>query len=609
MLNRYFRRIENLPLLLSITGEVVGFLKRIENPSIEKVLHDVNVLKFVLPNDLTIEPEQEIIYKNSRYKVTKVVQSRVGRKITEVEAMSAFIELNDKRVKKIEFVGLSLEAALNKLLAGTGWTVGSVPVDSQTHSMSEENQTVLYLIWLLATLAGYEVDFDTVNKKVNFVEKIGKETSFIFRYRKNIKEIKKTVTPVQATVIYPYGRGGLTIGSVNNGQEYLEDYSWYTDMGVPLDEAKKRFRKEYVWEDERFIYAGTLMRAAQDKLRELSRPQIAYETSVSDINAGELDIGDYCWVIDEELGIRLKVRVVRLEQYPGQEWNNKIEFNYLIPGLTDTINTGSTAQSSRGEQLILVKNQSDLTIDSNYSTVLEMNITSYASTNLQCGLTLVGQASATSAIIHAYLTFNGNRVGPYIRQSVNGWATIGVPFILAQIPEGSGTLALLIKIESGTFSIANGDAELFVKGENLFGGTTSDLPRASVVEEVTYGNLTVSENVVVTLKEASDREKFAKMANYPNYSNKPTQSDVDNFIDNVYATNKIFKVIGLSSTYLYVFTTSGSYIDVDTVNKKITSDGTMYSCESGNPNRSRGTLVDWSSQSGDVVVYETYTRE
>lgn len=498
MLNRYFRKIENLPLLLSITGNVVGFLKRIENPSIEKVLHDVNVLKFVLPNDLTIEAEQEIIYKNSRYKVSKVVQSRAGRKITEVEAISAFIELNDKLAKKIEFVGLSLEVAANKILAGTGWTVGSVPADGQTHSMSEENQTVHYLVRLLATLAGYEVDFDTVNKKVNFVEKIGKETSFIFRYRKNIKEINKTVAPVQATVIYPYGRGGLTIGSVNNGQEYLEDYSWYTDLGVPLAEAKKRFRKEYVWEDERFIYAGTLMRAAQDKLRELSRPQIAYEISVIDIDAGDLDIGDYCWVIDEELGIRLKVRVVRLELYPGQEWNNKIEFNYLIPGLMDSETYVGSSTTSESDMAI-VTNESDISVGTNYTAALEMSFSTYAPTNMQVGLVLVGTAS-TDLTLDGYFDIAGQKVGVPIRQKVfAGSNIISVTFLLTQIQEGSDFLRLFLKTNTGTFTVSKNESQLYIIGRNLLGGVSAELPRANVVEEVTYPNaLNVSENKLVT---------------------------------------------------------------------------------------------------------------
>ncbi len=498
MLNRYFRRIENLPLLLSITGEVVGFLKRIENPSIEKVLHDANVLKFVLPNDLTIEPEQEIIFKNNRYKVSKVVQSRVGRKITEVEAMSAFIELNDKRVKKIEFVGLSLEVALNKILAGAGWTVGSVPVDSQTHSMSEENQTVLYLIRLLATLSGYEVDFDTLNKKVNFVTRIGKETTFIFRYRKNIKEIKKTVTPVQATVIYPYGRGGLTIGSVNNGQEYLEDYSWYTNLGVPLAEAKKRFRKEYVWEDERFIYAGTLMRAAQDKLHELSRPQIAYETSVIDVDAGDLDVGDYCWVIDEELGIRLKVRVVRLEQYPGQEWNNKIEFNYLIPGLKDSYETYSGSSTTSESDMALVTNENDISIGTNYTTALEMSFSTYAPTNMQVGLVLVGTAS-TDLILDGHFDIAGQKVGVPIRQKVfAGNNIISLTFLLTQIQEGSDFLRLFLKTNSGTFTVSKNESQLYIIGRNLLGGVSAELPRANVVEEVEFITPIIGENRMVT---------------------------------------------------------------------------------------------------------------
>ncbi|EJL44031.1 phage tail protein [Brevibacillus agri] len=495
------RNIGDYIRLYGLDGSSKGFLKEAYNIEIDRVLHDVDILTFSVPALVSLQTEQEVMYRNKRYIVTKVESVRqADGKATLVECSSAFIELNNKTVKKLEFQNLATQAGLERILNGTGWTVGTVETnDGLLHAMSEENQTALWLVREFARVTGYEVEFDTINRRVSYVTAVGSDTDFTFRYRKNIKAIKRTVTLPVATVIYPQGRGGLTIASVNAGREYLEDYSWYTEQGITIDEARRKFRKEYVWKDERFIYAGTLMRAGQEELRKLSRPQIAYETKVADLNAGKLDIGDYATVIDEELGIKLKVRVVKLKQYPGHEWDNEIELNYLIPGLSDSSQDSGSTSVSGGEQMVLVKNQTAATLNSSYQNLLQLSLTAYVSTNLQAGLLLIGQAS-TSTVLRAYLTFNGARIGPEIKQAVNGFATIGVPLLLAQIPEGSGFLNLYVKVDAGTFTIAIDEASLFIKGENLFGGMSATLPKADIVEEVAFTPMGVPEYKFTELK-------------------------------------------------------------------------------------------------------------
>lgn len=482
------RNIGDYVRAYGLDGSSKGFLKDASGSVIDKVLQDVDIFTFSVPNFIFIKTEQEILYKNKRHIVTKVGSGRGedGKQVTDIECTSAFVELNDKNVKKLDFQNLAVQAGLERILNGTGWTVGFVETyDGLLHAMSEENKSALWLVRQFAKVTGYEVEFDTINKKVNFVIQVGEDTDFSFRYAKNIKSIRKTELPPIATVIYPRGRGGLTIANVNDGKEYIEDYSYYTDQGIPLEEARKRFKKEYVWEDERFIYAGTLMRAGQDELKKLSSPQISYETKVADINAWELDVGDYCYVIDDELGIRLKVRVVKLRQYPEHEWDNEIELNYLIPGLSDSLQDDSTASTSEGEQMIFINNQSPSTINTNYQNLLQLSITAYASTNLQAGLLLIGQAS-TKTVLRAYFTFNGIQIGPELKQTVDGYSTVGVPFLVPQIPDGSGFLNLYIKVDAGTFNIAIGEASLFIKGENLLGGMSSELPKADIVEEVEF---------------------------------------------------------------------------------------------------------------------------
>lgn len=483
------RNVSDAIIPLDFNSNPLPALKDVFGIEIDKKLNDIDILKFSTLSE-QIRVEQNIIYKNKRYIVSVVDEMRdAEKKYRSIECMAAHIELSSRIVQRISFQAVSISNGLEKILSGTGWTVGTIENEGDMqHSMQEENQTVLWLIRQFAKITGYEAEFDTIRRQVNFRRTIGKDSGIVFHYRKNIREIKKTTFIPTATVIYPRGRGGLTIEAVNDGKEYLEDYSWYESLGIPLQEARDKYKKEYIWEDDRFIYAGDLLRAAQEKLRELSHPQIAYEANVSEIGAESLDIGDFAYIVDDELGIKVKVRVVRLREFPRREWNNQIEFNYLVPELGG-VESASTSPDTYREQMLLAKNQSSFSIGSNYQNIMELAVTAYAPTNVQAGLMLTGQASEKTTFI-AYFTFKGQQVGPEIRQTVEGWTTIGIPFLLTQIPEGSGFLSLFAKVENGTFTIEKEKAQLFIKAENLLGGLSAKLPKADVREEVEFVKIT-----------------------------------------------------------------------------------------------------------------------
>jgi|GEM_PF-3756771 len=490
--HHFFRRVENLPLLLSALDEPIGYLRNIKDIEVERVLHEEDLLHFSIVNAVNqIYVEQEILYRGNRYVVRKVEETRQsdGYLYTFVECLSAFVELNDRsKIGTIEFVNLATQNGINRILDGTGWTVGYVEpaAEEYLHSMKETDRTSLWLLRQFARITGYEIVFDSLNRVVHFVHETGRQTDEVIRYRKNLKEIRKTMEPPQATVLYPRGRGGLSIESVNGGIDFIEDYSWYTEeLGLSLPEAKKRFRKDYVWEDNRFVYAGNLLREGQKQIKRLSRPQIAYETSVMYIGTNELDVGDYAYVIDDELGLRLSIRVVRILDRPGREWENEIEFNYLLPGLGGSQVADGRADAEGKEETVIVQNESAITIGTSYQNLIEMSFTAYASTNLSAGVHLIGKASEKT-VLTAYFTFRGQRIGPEIKQTVEGWQTIGVPFSLLQIQDGSGFLLLYVKVDAGTFTIERNAAELYVKGLNLLGGAASGMPKGFVVEEVSF---------------------------------------------------------------------------------------------------------------------------
>lgn len=154
--------------------------------------------------------------------------------------------------------------------------------------------------------------------------------------------------------------------------------------------------------------------------------------------------------------------------------------------------------AGKGTNIILVKNQNPVNIATNYQMLLSINIATFASTNAQVGLAIVGQASTSGILLEGYFEIDGERISTELKQVLNqGWNTIGLPFIIPQIQDGSHEIRFFLKTSTGTFNIENNRAELFVVAENLLGGMSSSLPRADIVDEVTFSTMNVSENRIV----------------------------------------------------------------------------------------------------------------
>lgn len=487
----YIRDVESVINLYGFDGKPAGTLKGILDIEREIIFDGINTLFIRLAKGHgAIEMEQEIIYKRHRYIVQGSEDDKgVNGEFTEIEAQSAQIELSGPK-PDVNFEALTVEEGLQILLEDTEWEVGEIEdQDGYKHSMRFSGKSILYLIRHWARLSRHIPDYDTINRIVHFRRDTSKHIGEAFRYGKNIKEIKKTVKSPIATVLYPYGRGGLTIENVNEGQEFIEDYSWYESLGVPLDVARQKYKKEYIWEDNRFIYPGYLMAEAERRLSVYSRPQIAYEVPVSYIDQ-DIDIGDYAIVIDDEWGIKVETRIVRLNLFDLRPWENKVEFNYLIEGIHDIADDESLLDlmDTIEEKTIVARNGEDLSIGNEPELLLQISITSYSSFNAQVGLYLIGQASQAS-LFRGYFLLGGERVGPEIKQVMNkGYNTISLNFILDQIQEGSDFLEFVGYIESGSLLVELNQLEVYLKGQNLLGAVESKLPRVNEMDTLTLPN-------------------------------------------------------------------------------------------------------------------------
>src|SRR5690606_17153195 len=182
--------------------------------------------------------------------------------------------------------------------------------------------------------------------------------------------------------------------------------------------------------------------------------------------------------------------------------------------------------------------------------------------------------------------------------------------------------------------------ELYIMAKNLLGGTSAKLPRANVVEEVEFvdaisvyevpsislslqppTSIVITEDVVFQLPDPTDRgglvvlgaanrEDFADMSRYTDYTYVPSQENVDDFIDNLYSAYSLFYVVALGDS-IYVVTTIGKWIDFDIINNTVRSDGEIFALgyeEGMEQVRNWGRFIDFSDRQLNLEVIEVFNR-
>lgn len=514
--------------LVSISGELLRPLSKKAEWELEEVKGSTNRLTVDIPlsDGFGVTTDQELLFRKKRYVIVEISRHR-GSNSINIKADEAQIELSDRNIKKFSLKQNTLAQAMEKAVSGSKWTVGYVYADSNTYYAELENKSSMFCLTFLENQSEGRLSFDSINRVVSMVKPSEETPEKTFRYKKNMEDISKNETQPQATILYPYGKDNMSIAHVNQGLEYIEDFSWYTALGVDINEARKKYSKEYVWQDDRYIYSSNLLRDAKNKLATMSHPQINYSIKASGLDAEGLSLNEAVYVVDEELGIKLKTTVSRLRICSDSSLN-EIELDYLPASLGDAFDSGITGDSSGGSNttsVFLVKNQSDVKLTATPQAVLKSSVTVYTSTHFEAGLSLLFEVTQ-AGLLEGYFLLGGERTGTEIKQTVSvGWYTIGLPFIVTQVQEGTADLDLYLNT-TGAITIPKEKAELYITAKGAYGGISNTRPDQTVTEYVER---------YVTIKKVSD----AKTVVFEDLINKPINEPVPRYgvnktiIDNV----------------------------------------------------------------------------
>lgn len=217
------------------------------------------------------------------------------------------------------FLTGSAGSALFQLLQGSGWTVGTVDVVG-VYDLFTEKLSLLANIQKVQEIWDGFLLWDSVAKTVSLrAETWQNYTGFQVRYAKNLKHITRTTNNDLITRLYPFGQDELTISAVNGGIIHIDNFSFTSRIYTGI------------YQDQNISDPTELRDKATKLLDKLCQPRHSYRVNMVDLRTlpgythENFALGDMLDVVDEELGINIRARLMRYKYDVFQPWKCELE--------------------------------------------------------------------------------------------------------------------------------------------------------------------------------------------------------------------------------------------------------------------------------------------
>lgn len=417
------------------------------------------------PKTYHLREDGMLEFEGEFYYIDEMKKSREGNEsYLNITANALWYRLGErKQVGKFRLDAKTPEQGLNEILAaaalsGLNWTSGLVSSQLQTYSLDATDSTFLDLIFQWAKITSCEVDFNTRARRVHLVETVGGDYGLSFRYQRNLTSISRTVVPPQVTRLYGYGRLDLNMAGVNpSGEEYIEDYSFYTDQGLDLATAQLLYQKDETYKDDSFIDDASLYQAMVARLAALSQPTVSYTASVVDLSQltgfpeGQFKMGDRVVVDDAPLGISVKTRVVRFVRYPYEPDRNEVELSFLPVTLPDDRVSSSRGDSSSWELFEHRNTTTPLSIRQGYSIIHQIPLRAQQDAAWTVHATVFGTAIGSGVLNFVpFDPLTGEDWFPSFSKPFTDGQLVDVDFSFGQTEIASGRYVFALRVFSDT---------------------------------------------------------------------------------------------------------------------------------------------------------------
>lgn len=306
-----------------------GTALAVEDYCIKEKYNGINELSFSVPgDDIKIVNEQSIheTTQNQAYLV----------KVVNGDNITCEIDLDELRSVQTDYDATATpHDHLTAALASVGW--GLVDYTGITAKKTITGAlTPMEIIEQVEDIwSGVTALYDTNEKKVTILCPENNKPQYTFLAEElNLRQLDVAGdSSAFCTRLRAKGADGMTFADINNGKDYVENYTYSNRIiyGTAII-------------DERFTDKQSLKDYAQATLDANAVPAVSYECDVVDVAAmdsdysfQQLQMHKSVWLLDKKFNTRVAHRVVEYCIYPDDASKNKVTLSTVTPSLQSAV--------------------------------------------------------------------------------------------------------------------------------------------------------------------------------------------------------------------------------------------------------------------------------
>ncbi len=209
----------------------------------------------------------------------------------------------------------NFKQCMDFIFNGTSWKYINQGAFATTTFENFGDDTRSSLLQKALNRYGAEMQIDNKTKTVTFKNQIGVETDAQFRYGHNLKTFEEDTDMANfATYIRGYGKDAA-------GNEFMVEYE------SPMAKVYGRIHQKPI-RDERYKTKETLLEACKKEINDV--PDTRFKISIVNLIANGLsplhkfNYGDYVYMFYEKADVKVKIRVIEIEDDPTDQTKSPI---------------------------------------------------------------------------------------------------------------------------------------------------------------------------------------------------------------------------------------------------------------------------------------------
>ena len=306
-----------------------GTALAVEDYCIKEKYNGINELSFSVPgDDIKIVNEQSIheTTQNQAYLV----------KVVNGDNITCELDLDELRSVQTDYdASATPHDHLAAALASVGWSLVDYTGITAKRTISGALTPMEIIEQVEYIWSGVTALYDTNEKKVTILCPGNNKPQYTFLAEElNLRQLDIAGnSSAFCTRLRAKGADGMTFADINDGKDYVENYTYSNRIiyGTAII-------------DERFTDKQSLKDYAQATLDAIAVPAVSYECDVVDVAAmdsdysfQQLQMHKSVWLLDKKFNTRVAHRVVEYCIYPDDASKNKVTLSTVTPSLQSAV--------------------------------------------------------------------------------------------------------------------------------------------------------------------------------------------------------------------------------------------------------------------------------